>query len=166
LGWGLVLPLTQPQQRTRRIVEDAYEQHGLIAAFKAIAEHQPDDFPPHWDPPPAVTPFGYDGQWIDSLEALVASDAPAWVRERYYRKFDRPVTLAHLSEDDLSRYSLVLTGLPEGPHLARQHAREIREALQIADGAGAEGRDPITERRRTLYESISDVAHRPSPSAP
>ena len=66
--WCAWLPLTQPEQQLRHQVEQALRQNDFATGLSVLASHEPERFPPHWDPPPRI---GYADNRPDPGDVLL-----------------------------------------------------------------------------------------------
>lgn len=167
--WPFVLPSTQPEQWNRRRVEELFEADDLAGAVAYMSERQPEDFPPHWDPPPRIG-FGESKPDVfDLLEVVSGNESPSWVRSVVIQKIllqsqassygiDRLLDLAKMNEEDLASYVAILREIHNGPEIAASHEEEIESVFWRAD----ESHDPapITESRRQLLIQILDLKPR------
>jgi hypothetical protein len=87
LGWTLVLPFTQREQRLRHDVEFLLTHGRLLEAVGTMSRYTPDDFPPHWDPPPWLAYPNPHPPLIELLEIVLDQNASPWVRAIYVDKF-------------------------------------------------------------------------------
>ena len=142
LVWLPLLPVTQRAPRARHQVEQAMRRGDLNRAIALMSARQPQDFPPHWDPPPRLGYVGAQRALIAVLERLADGPAVApWVRKTYADKFE----YSYLSggglrwvfdEDDWRRIDRLLTRLPEADGWMRRYGDEIksfREQNRAAD---------------------------------
>jgi hypothetical protein len=116
--WVFILPFTQPEQQLCRRVERDLKEGRIAAALAEMSKHSPEDFPPHWDPPPKAGFHGQDPPLVTVIESI-ADDPPApWVRAIYMRKFEDYLRWKWLGDDD-GRIVRLLQKLPEGPELRK-----------------------------------------------
>lgn len=84
-----MLMLSQPEQINRREAESLLKQDRVGEAFAIMSGLSPDNYPPHWNPPPKL---GYR-ELSPSLEAIriaMSDEWPAhWVASIYLSKIDR-----------------------------------------------------------------------------
>jgi hypothetical protein len=117
------------------------------AALETMSAHAPQDFPPHWDPPPRPA-YRDDGPpLLDVMEVLAdrlesGRPTPEWVRRVYAEKFERTYLngnyLRYRSPSDTQtpeRIERLLSRLPEGPQLAQKYQEELDEARRPRDAA-------------------------------
>jgi hypothetical protein len=90
LIWPFVLPFTQPEQQRRWQVENAMRNGKIAEALAFMAQHEPRDFPPYWDPPPRIAyRFRPASELMDVLDELSQMDSPpGWMTREYHRKFE------------------------------------------------------------------------------
>lgn len=168
LVWAIILPTTQPPQANRHTVESLLSQNDLADALRFMSARQPDDFPPHWDPPPRVG-YGEDVPDLWKILALVDGDDVApWVRAifkdkvlaqagtPYYGGEDRFVDLATMDQQSLETYLRLLGGGSDGRYISPNHRHEIEFILQRADDP--DHSEPIPEWRRELLNEILRLA--------
>jgi hypothetical protein len=90
LVWIPILPWTQPEQVNRRRAEQLYLADQLPEFLAELSAHEPEDYPPHWQPPPTrFLPRRHEGfrPWFAILEALQQYPAAPWVRRQYLERF-------------------------------------------------------------------------------
>jgi hypothetical protein len=123
--WALVLPWTQPEQQLRREVEITFQEGRFGDALALMSAHDPEDFPPHWEPPPRrLTPWS--GQPLFGVwDAILAQPPAPWVREAYLKKLQDWLKESYLSLEDTERLAQILTKIPEG--------RDIMNALEAQE---------------------------------
>ncbi len=89
LAFVPLLILSQPEQINQRTAELLLKQDRVGEAFTIMSELSPDDYPPHWNPPPKL---GYR-ESVPSLESVriaMSKQWPAdWVASIYLSKIDR-----------------------------------------------------------------------------
>jgi hypothetical protein len=121
VGWAIVLPQTQQEQRLRTEVETALRDGRIREGISIMSNHSPQDFPPHWDPPPWPTYRDRNPPPLDVVEILVEDPTIApWIRDVYFSKYhsqisDRfvPMTMwQEASPRDKDRHLAVLEKLP------------------------------------------------------
>ncbi|MEQ8785445.1 MAG: hypothetical protein RIC55_04070 [Pirellulaceae bacterium] len=176
VGWGAwtvaasllvvgvaLLPLAQPEQQRRWIVEDQLRHGRIDEALQFMSKLDRDDFPPYWDPPPRI---GYGERKPDmwSILKLVQEEKIApWVREVYIEKLvsrtqypvfderDQVVNITELDDDNLRRYVNFIASLPEPQQVASHHSRLVDEALyEYRDEEYVEREDLSAMRRNAL----------------
>lgn len=154
-AWLVVLPITQPQQRLARRVDSDLRAGKISEALGVMAAHNRSDFPARWDPPPHV---GYGEKTpaiLDVMEAVLETDAPAWVRSIFIVKFgntlyDRTFLWpGHVLDEEFNRHVNILLKLPEGPSFAAREEQWIRIAYDRAEDS---------EARRSGLKSLLDLA--------
>jgi hypothetical protein len=125
--WFVLLPFTQPEQRLRHKVEHALTQGRISDGLAEMSAHSPNDFPPHWDPPPSL-PFRHpQPPLLDVMQVIVDEPPAPWVRSIFIKKFKNYLGSwdAYHQMDGVAR---VLTRLPE--------KEQILEELQRHQGLG------------------------------
>jgi hypothetical protein len=101
-----------------------------------MSKHMPEDFPPHWDPPPRG---GFGAPDPTSVtEVAVAQGAPAWVRNTYIDKMSRldeyGLFWPFRNQDRADQNVNLLLAIPEGPMLADHLRGGLEQSLQDASG--------------------------------
>lgn len=170
LVWGVVLPMTQPEQQLRWQVEHDLEEGRISEAIRFMSAHERSDFPPHWDPPPHVAMQRHSPHIADVVSTVVAEKPADWVRQLYLDKFQRkfanvfsPYTSA--SEQERSRYLMVLpelpleTWYPEGDWEAEQF-RTILETLANDEDAAVS-----SEFRKLALDALSRLPEEALPDS-
>jgi len=89
LVWPFVLPPFQAEQQLRVRTESKYWDDPA-EALGMMSSHSPDDYPPHWEPPPAPN-FRNREKMLDAVEASLHPSVAPWVRSAYLGKFRRLV---------------------------------------------------------------------------
>lgn len=148
----LMLPWTQPAQQLRYRVERAMTEGRIAEGLQIMSQHQADEFPPHWAPPPYL---GYADPQPPLLEVLAAfaSENPApWVRESFVNKLHVVIpnwyfawSVQSASEKD--RWLTVIESLPERPEIVRRHASVLELAIE------QESSPDMVARLRALCET-------------
>ncbi len=110
--WALVLPFTQPEQILRHRVERQFAEGRVAAALAEMSAHSPDDFPPHWDPPPKPS-YGL-APVLEVLEVSAEEPPAPWVRSVYFAKLRLRLGSWYLVDEELLRAVEVLERIPEG----------------------------------------------------
>ena len=98
VGFAL-LPFTQGEQQLRGRVERLFAAGRLDEAISLMRASKPDDFPPHWDPPPRI---GYPNSHPPLKEVLDALEPPqeSWVDAIYADKAARSRRKGRFDEPD------------------------------------------------------------------
>jgi hypothetical protein len=153
LGWGLVLPFTQPEQRLRHDVESALAHDRIAEAIQTMSRHDQKDFPPHWVPPPRAAYRDPKPPLFDVLDVILDHGAAPWVRAAYLEKLDAALdkfsTGWRLDSEEskkLDQLSNILERLPEGQSLVDRHADGFSSAFTRADPA-------VKDRLRALLKT-------------
>lgn len=89
VAWLPILPFTQAEQRLAWQVDDALAEERIREAIGFLVVHDPEDFPPHFDPRPRF----WEGAESPSVWAVLAemdeSEMESWVGELYMAKAER-----------------------------------------------------------------------------
>jgi hypothetical protein len=102
LGWALVLPYTQAEQRRRAQAEELLLTGRLDEALTLMSTHLRDDFPPHWDPPPRPGYAERNPRLVDVVERL-ADREDDWVRQIFMAKISKELSGHHFYDSGLSQ---------------------------------------------------------------
>ncbi|MDP6554465.1 MAG: hypothetical protein QGG71_07340 [Pirellulaceae bacterium] len=179
LVWAAILPMTQPQQANRRKVETSLAENQIADALTFMSQCGPEDFPPHWDPPPRI---GYGEATPDIWDVLAATknvDVALWVRSIYIEKIlaqshtatyvqHRTINLYEMEQASLNLYVELLNEVGSGQKIAEAHVYEIERI--IGNTKDPEFPVPISDERRTSLEEIlslarsSEVTESPEPA--
>jgi hypothetical protein len=81
--WFVFLPFTQPEQQLRRQVESAFRNDEIAKGLALMSEHDPGDFPPHWEPPPRFLKGDRQSLLLDICKEIPRSNPQMWVRQRF-----------------------------------------------------------------------------------
>jgi hypothetical protein len=110
--WLGILPFTQPEQRLRWQVEAAFRK-GLIAeGLTLMSQHVPEDFPPHWEPPPRFLKGDPPVLLLDICKEIPQSNPQPWVRQRFLLMLrENLVNLSYSGYEEQA--AAVLNQLPE-----------------------------------------------------
>lgn len=154
LIWLSILPVTQPEQQLRFLVERDLKTGQIDEALRLMSEHDRTEFPPHWDPPPRLGYREWHPNLYDVLESLAASaDMRSWVRQLYVDKFMANLNSRQMryiksngEPGDLERVVNFLERIPEARERFVQDYREL--ATHVADNQ--EVPDTLRERVRAL----------------
>lgn len=138
--WVFVLPYTQPEQQLRRKVEVSLRGGKVPAAIALMSEHEPSDFPRHWDPPPRLGYGETTPPLLDVLEVLCRDNPAGWVKVVFIDKLASqssgfgPFSMwLFLDSDELDRYLTVLETLAESRDIIRDHPDEFERLLNRGD---------------------------------
>ncbi len=129
--WVFILPLTQPPQQLRSRVEAAFQRRDIAGALAEMSAHQPEDFPPHWQPPPRFLSRWIDPLLLEVLRADLDNAQAPWVRAIYKGKLREWLRFGYLDDQDLEKLFQVLSAWPEGPALIEEMAREGPESSSV-----------------------------------
>lgn len=161
--WPFVLPLTQPEQRLRRTAERLLLTGQTADALLFMSQHEPADFPPHWDPPPRIGYTGSAPPLLNIIEQLVADPPADWVRQVYVNKlrdrfgdrygYEFSSYWASLTLDQRERFVTAMEALPEAAEILKPPDAEY------SDIALHENDEPVelVERLRRIVEKTEDA---------
>jgi hypothetical protein len=149
--WPIVLPHTQPEQRLRRLADATLRAGQIAEALELMSRHSPDDFPPHWAPPPhriTLRLYGND-PLLETWGVLLQRPTAPWVRALYVEKL-RTLLLNVRSADTDAANALaeLLVWLPEGEQLLAEAARERQDELPDELKAAVEAARTARQRDR------------------
>jgi hypothetical protein len=138
LAWCAVLPLTQPAQRLRWRTERELKSGHLGTALEMMSSHRPQDYPPHWDPPPRP---GYgEGlpPLLDVVELIADRPTADWVRRTYLEKLTARYLESmfgplNATDDQWARLGRVLEKFPEAEGLRQQYAYRCESRARLLD---------------------------------
>jgi hypothetical protein len=127
--WALVLPFTQREQQLRRQAEDDLRGGRIRKALLLMSDHERDDFPPYWDPPPRIAYREESPDIIEVQEHLDVLQVKAWVRQIYAEKFGNSLRgnsyagiWSDLTADEIERRIAIIERLPERDAIIREHS--------------------------------------------
>jgi hypothetical protein len=156
VAWSVALPFTQPEQMLAYRVDQSYRRAGPNAALDLMSAHDPEDFPPGWQPPPrkfpGEPPFN---EVVGILEAVDEHRHAAWVCNRMCDQFIELIghRAYHVSAEVLGdsgpRLVQTLTRLKRG--------RELAHALGPRD-EWAERIPEATEAQRATLKALRLLA--------
>lgn len=138
LIWIPILPLTQPEQRLRFLVERDLAAGRIDDALRRMSEHERTDFPPHWDPPPRPVYRIHTPNLYSVMETVGArEDFKPWVRELYVNKFMSNLNPWEMNyfklNGELSELEKIVELLEPIPEARRAFAKDYREdALRLS----------------------------------
>lgn len=165
--WLPFLPHTQREQQLRRQVERDLKGGRIAEALMLMSAHEPDDFPPHWDPPPRVA-YGESTPNIQDINKHLndVSVAP-WVRDVFVGKLANSLHGRHtsawveLAPEELEERLQLLEHHPDRVKLVR----EISEELQVLDfNSDRLPRETLIRIHKLLKEA--GIEHQKLPDAP
>ncbi len=138
LIWLPVLPVTQREQQLRYQVEIRMMSGRIDEGLAILGKHSPDEFPPHWSPPPHVVYPVVRPPLKEVLLALARMDPPlhaAWedVFALKARSAFGLFNLLELSQNDLEAYTCWLERVPLGPKIATRQLLWIGDAMEISE---------------------------------
>src|SRR5262249_4424209 len=85
-------------------------------ALEIMSAHTPEDFPPHWEPPPRFLKGERLSMVLVVWEHLLRMDSAGWVREAYREKLKHCVLNPRFV--DLKKFGQILNEMPESEALA------------------------------------------------
>ena len=167
VGWLVVLPITQAEQRLRSQVERDLRGGRIREALSRMSEHERDDFPPHWDPPPRPAYREKVPPITDVMEHIAVLPVKSWVRQVYVEKFGNSLrgedsymgVWQMLDLPEIERRLTLIEQLPEAQRheLVRDHEDNLRSLHRNSS-------TPIRERTLKLLLDAG-VKVEPEPSA-
>ena len=155
--WIPILPLSQPPQRLRWIVESHLQEGNVDAAIDVMTQTPRDLFPPHWEPAPNAAYGSNHPSLMDVMEGIIARTQPEdWAREIYFQKFLRELDRrshrgrlwSETEADEFDRSLTILSRSPEGHAYVKQHAGAVKE--QIDSFSSQSPPNPREEQLRAL----------------
>ena len=163
LVWIAVLPATQAEQRLRWQVERGLRAGRIDDVMRIMSAQAPEDFPPHWDPPPR--PAYYFGRGnvdvLDVIEAALAPGVAAWVRDVYIDKYERFINREYYEVYDYEsdplkyeRHMAVLERLPNRASIVNNQ----RQLLLIHLDGDSKVPPELQERIRKLLDEAREQA--------
>lgn len=166
-----VLPFGQPQQYLRYQVERELVHGDLRRGLAMMSDHKPDDFPPHWSPPPNWGKHQFKPALRDVLTMISEEPVAEWVKRTYWTIADEAIRKHPLGNlywrDDWQVTYLTYFALhPEREHMIREFAPEMNEfILSRSDSQDEEVRELVREFQR-LLDSVpgADVPNASEPS--
>ncbi len=164
--WAAVLPFTQPEQQLRSCVERLLKGGKIAEGLAEMSAHSPEDFPPHWDPPPRVGYGEHLPPLLDVLEAIADGPPASWVRSAYLRKFAGLLRSRHSSDGELERIARILEQFPEGEQILDESVDEYgysagAELKRRLDEAKKKHNPPPEEQGGKSGNAPNDESRRP-----
>jgi hypothetical protein len=160
-AWAVVLPYTQPSQQLRRQVERELTGGQIDSALVTMSNHQRDNFPAHWEPPPRV---GYGEERPDVLDVLgrvIETEPSPWIARLYVEKLSAGGYLVpwrrRLDSQQFDQLLNVLERLPQSRDFVERNRRNLERQI----GEDSE-RTPEQQRRLRLVLGV-DETNKPSP---
>jgi hypothetical protein len=145
--WVIILPMTQPEQQLRRQTERMFAAGKLSEALELMSIHEPEDYPPHWSPPPHLGYRRPDPPLLDILEVTLSTPVAPWVSERFLNKLEARMDNRWLffqeEPDELARMLSVLERLPNLKDIMGRH-EEFLEQFELLEN------EDLKNRARTL----------------
>jgi hypothetical protein len=161
--WVFVLPFTQPKQQLRNRIEVSLRGGRIPTAIALMSEHEPTDFPRHWDPPPRIGYGETTPPLLDVLEVLCQGDPPGWVKTMYVDKLASqsgghgPFSIwMSVTGDELDRYLTVLEALPETHEMVRNDPHQFEQILRQPNCTPAQ-----SERVRAILAAVGHEVKAP-----
>lgn len=152
LVWCAVLPFTQPEQRLRERVESAFRAGEIDAALDILPAHRPDDFPPHWHPPPRPWQSNSSPSFLQVAARAESRAVAPWVRTAYLETlrnvYDDAGWFRFAGSDELIRLAAILPELRQAPEVLAT----IQKSLRSSSGGGSRS-DEAETAIRTILES-------------
>ena len=164
--WAPILPLTQFEQKNRRIATVDLKEGRIDQAIDFMSQRTPEDFPPHWNPPPRLGYGEDEPPYFLVLDAALRVDVADWVRQLYVDKLivhaesmRHPVHVAELNDEQLRRYIDLLREIPQGPEIAKTHRHQVFQFLREPEPDDIAPPPPeISPERRELLEQFAVIA--------
>ena len=161
LVWGFALPFTQPEQQLRHAVETSLAENRIAEAVHLMSQHNRDDFPPHWTPPPHLVFANRRPPLLDVLEIVLDEDAAPWVRSIFVEKLEAELYdswsfrwyWTGLEAAQKDRLLSVVERLPEGVALVSRYPNSFSEIVSN------EEEDDLRNRARVL---LTKAGHDPA----
>jgi len=119
--WIGILPLTQAEQRLRRRVEVAFRDGQLADALDLMSAHEPEEFPPQWEPPPRFLKGEDPALVLDVWVEMLKKKPAPWVQGRYMARIKNYLRSGH---GDDEKTASMINRLPGKPALLQQLARD------------------------------------------
>jgi hypothetical protein len=157
LVWGFSLPFTQPEQRLRSSVEVSLARNDIAEAIHQMSQHDQNEFPPHWNPPPNLAYANPHPPLLDVLEVMLRENAAPWVRRIFVEKLESQVSFWSFRWPDLEaaqkdRQLSIIERLPEGNSLVAQHPEAFLGIAYIEEEPG---------RRERVRALLTKAGHDP-----
>jgi len=139
VGWLMVLPATQREQRLRWEVEEQMKARRIDAALATLSAHEQKEFPPHWDPPPRPGYGENEPPLLRVVESILERPVSPWVRAVYLEKFEHTFlsweyfAFGNDAEKDWPRVVGLLERLPEGPMLKEKHKEAMDRVGRMSE---------------------------------
>lgn len=145
--WLLLALPAQPEQYRRWSVERDLRAGRIEPALAAMSARAPDDFPPHWDPPPH--PYFRDDEPAAAsvLSVMMQQPVASWVAERFVPKLFQ----VYYGELDSSASMIVLLAAD----WAKNHGEE--EGRRRLEFVAAHGGMLTTEERRSVDDLLAEA---------
>ena len=164
--WLPVLPQIQIEQQNRRTATVDLRAGRIDQAIRFMSQRTPDDFPPHWNPPPRLGYGEEQPPYYAVLNAVLRDDVADWVRQLYVDKLvfhsssmRHPVHVSELNDEQLRRYLDLLREIPEGPEVAASHEFQVHQYLREPQPDDMAPPPPeLTPERRKLLTQLRDLA--------
>ncbi len=150
--WIGILPFTQPEQQLRRQVEIAFREGRIADGLALMSVHHPEDFPPHWQPPPRYLKGEDSSLTLEVWDEILRAEPALWVRDLYLDKLKAYVRAHYFSverqkladllnrmpEDEALPLVRYMEGDPNIVYLYEQIRFNLREPLRLPKKAGSD----------------------------
>jgi hypothetical protein len=160
--WPFVLPQTQPEQKLRRTTEQLLLSGRTADSLRLMSQHEPADFPPHWDPPPRIGYTDPAPPLLNIIEQIVADPPADWVRQVYVNKlrdrfgdsygYEFRFYWEGLTLDQRKRFVTAMESLPEAPGILKPPDAEYPDIALYDEDEPAE----LVKRLRRIVEKEGD----------
>jgi len=151
--WALILPMTQPEQQLRRQTERLFAAGRSSEAMTLMSQHEPEDYPPHWTPPPHLGYHDPEPPLLEVLELTLTQPVAPWVSERFIEKLEARMDNHWLVyQEDTSEVSGVLSileRLPNRDAILARHSRFLSQFSSLDDAK-------LRERAQALQLSVDN----------
>jgi hypothetical protein len=166
--WIFILPMTQPEQRLRRRVERNLAANQIEEGLLLMSSHEPNDFPPHWDPPPWITHPRPRPEMVEIQETAQKLSLKPWVTALFNQKFMDSLRkdswgMEDMPAEDIDRRVRLLERLPAHDTVVND---ELKRAFQYV-GESRKDLSPQTLARmkRLLAEANAEPTSLPTTTA-
>ncbi len=169
--WAAIIPFTQPQQFLRYRVERELIHGDLPHGLAMMSEHQRDEFPPNWLPPPRWGERITQPDLGEVLTAISTEPVAGWVKDLYWSIAEERFADASFQwypgdehEGDFRAHSVFLDLHPERNRVIREAAPDMRRYIAWAKDSTVD-QIAIAEEFKRLLQSVpgEDLLKEPSP---